>query len=146
MRQILTVLAAAAVVAAGALASTSAARANTFEPPPQPPIAGQLVCITCPPDYVTSVAYNGAPWPLGFFAVRVTNTGRAATQPSTASITYRNIYVLGHLATVSVPVPPLAAGETRAVFVKEALAYRIVAACADALGDVPERNAANNCV
>lgn len=143
MRRILSVLVASAAVAAAVLGSTSSARAESIQPPPLPPIAGQLICITCPPDYVTSVVSE--PSPVGpIWVVKVTNQGGPATQASTATVRYRWIasYVT---STATLSVPPLAAGETRAVFPKQALFWRFIDACADVDNDVPERNEANNC-
>lgn len=144
MRRVLSVLVAIAAVAAAALGPTNPARAVTIEPPPLPPIGGQLACVVCPPDYVTSV--ESEPSPLGqVWVVKITNRGGPATQSSTASVTYRWLPVYWS-TTVSISVPPLAVGETRAVFAKLATFYRLIDACADALDDVPESDEANNCL
>lgn len=142
MRRVLSALVASAALAAAVLGSTSSARAETIEPLPLPPIAGQVGCIVCPPDYVTSV--ETAPSPLGpTWVVKITNRGGPASQASTASVTYR-VGASYWTTTASVSVPPLAAGQTRSVFARLSVIYRLADACADTLDDVPERDETNN--
>jgi hypothetical protein len=135
----LSILVAGAAAAAAILATASPAPAATINPPPPP--GGQIMCLTCPPDLVVS-------WHLVFVTwyVEITNLGGQSPQASTASVTYgRGSRWLRDIRTASIPVAPLGAGETRTVYTVNAVYWSPIEACADVLGNVPEKDETNNC-
>jgi hypothetical protein len=140
MSRPLSVLVATVVVAAALLAAATPARADYTLYPSLPPIPGELVCLTCAPDLITSVELRYS-WGIPYRVVSIKNVGGPAANSSTASVTWGNN--LPPFVT-SVSVPPLAAGETRVVY-RVLAAVLIWGACADTLGDVSESSETNNC-
>jgi hypothetical protein len=134
----------AALVSAGALAAAGSAAAATIEPPP-PPFDGQVICVTCPPNYGVSV--EGEIGPLGpMWIVRITNRGGPAATATTASVRYRWAASFLTTYTVSIPVPALGIGESRVVFSKPSTFYRLLEACADSENAIVERIETDNCI
>jgi hypothetical protein len=99
--------------------------------------------VVCPPDIVASTSRRYEPTGVSYWQVEITNIGGQTSQSSTAAVRFWPPGTLQAHDT-SVPVGPLAAGQTRVVF-RVLFAVWSPQACADSAGQIPERDEGNNC-